>query len=102
MKVCHKCNFEWPDCYEVCSTCGVTLFDEAQSKSHEEARVALAEGLREAKAEGWAEGLRAGESFERSLWQWQAGPMSRAVNRLSVSKRPERPPNPYDVTGGAE
>lgn len=47
----------------------------------------------EVKAEGWDEGLRAGEAFERARWQWSAGATARVVNGLA--ERPERPANPY-------
>lgn len=47
----------------------------------------------EVKAEGWDEGLRAGEAFERARWQWSAGAIARVVNGLA--EQPERPANPY-------
>ena len=53
--------------------------------------------LAKAKAEAWDEGRRAGQKYERSAWQWQAGSLSRAVNGLT--ERPTAPVNPYIEKG---
>jgi hypothetical protein len=41
----------------------------------------------------WRSGLQAGRNYERSLWHWSAGTLSRTVNGLK--ERPTEPANPY-------
>ena len=48
---------------------------------------------KQAQMKAWEEGLRAGEAFKDSQWQWSAGSISRAMNGLT--ERPQRPTNPY-------
>jgi hypothetical protein len=45
------------------------------------------------EAEIWEEGRKAGHEYERDMWYWQAGALSRAVNGLK--ERPIWPTNPY-------
>lgn len=52
------------------------------------------ESTLEAMATAWEVGYKAGREHERSMWLWQAGALSRAVNGLA--QRPERPDNPYE------
>lgn len=65
----------------------------AKRTSQRDAFATEVKRLREREAVVWDEGRSAGERYERQMWQWQAGPISRNVNGLTV--RPERDPNPY-------
>ena len=70
------------------------LPENAITKAHVEgARADLLAALRPIAARVWEEGRSVGKKHERSLWQWQAGTVSRAVNGLT--ERPTLPTNPY-------